>query len=210
MLTLLRNKCTVVCISLVLVVLLATSCAPAATPLPPSATPTTAPVATPTVAPTATVPAVPTPTTAPMATPTVAPTAAVPALPTPTLASTGVPASYEEIQRISPEELKALIVRGADIVVVDNQPQSAYEIRHIPGAVNFPWAMEITGPGNLPKDKLLILYCACAHEEDAGDVAMKLITNFGYKNIMLLDGGLLRWVELEYPVQDSFTDACGG
>lgn len=86
---------------------------------------------------------------------TATPTTAPPALPTPTLASGGVPASYEEIQRLSPEELKALIESGADIVVVDNQPEGAYEMGHIPGAVNFPWAMEITGPGDLPKDKLL-------------------------------------------------------
>jgi len=179
--TLHESRRIVVCISLVSVVLLATSCAPAATPTPtplPTATPTTAPLPT------------PTPTTTP------------PALPTPTLANAGIPASYEKIQRISPEELKALIEGGAYIMVVDNQPEGAYEMGHIPGAVNFPWAMEITGPGNLPKDKLLVLYCACAHEEDAGDVAMKLITNFGYKNIMLLDGGWLRWVELDYPVEE--------
>ncbi|MBC7223632.1 MAG: rhodanese-like domain-containing protein [Anaerolineae bacterium] len=111
------------------------------------------------------------------------------------------PSSYEEIQRISPEELKALIKSGADIVVVDNQPEGAYKMGHIPGAINFPWAMEIPQPTNLPKDKLLVLYCACTHEEDAGDVAMQLITKYGYKNILLLQGGWLRWMELGYPVE---------
>ncbi len=60
--------------------------------------------------------------------------------------------------------------------------------------------MEIKSPGNLPKDKLLILYCGCAHEEDSSDVAMQLI-KFDYKKIMLLEGGWLRWVELGYPVE---------
>jgi rhodanese-related sulfurtransferase len=118
------------------------------------------------------------------------------------LTSAGIPGSYEEIQRISPEELKALLESGADIVVVDNQPEGAYEMGHIPGAVNFPWAMDIEGPGDLPQDRLLVLYCACMHEEDAGDVGMQLITKWGYDKVMLLEGGWLRWVELEYPVEE--------
>lgn len=191
----------VVLLMLISVVLAATSCAsPTPTPTPlPTATPTSEVVASPTVAPT-TAPSA-TPTSKVVASPTVAPTTAPAALPIPTLASAGIPASYEEIQRISPEELKALIEGGADIVVVDNQPEAGYEMGHIPGAVNFPWAMEIRGPGDLPRDKLLVLYCPCAHEEDAGDIAMQLITRWDYKNIMLLDGGWLRWVELDYPVE---------
>jgi len=182
------SKCTVIC-SFFLVVLLAASCAPAA---PPTAMPTTVSLPSPTVA----------PTTVSLPSPTVAPTTP-PALPTPTLASAGIPASIEKIQRISPEELKALIEGGADIVVVDNQPKGAYDLGHIKGAVNFPWAMEIKGPGDLPKDKLLITYCGCAHEEDASDVAMQLITKFGFRKVMLLDGGWFKCVELGYPTEKS-------
>lgn len=166
---------------------------------------------TPTLEPTA-APAVPTSTPIPQPTSTTPPQPAETAaaetsegaaapLPTPTLAGKGLPASYEEIQRIPPEELKALIESGADVLVVDTQPEGAYDMGHIPGAINFPWAMEIPEPTNLPKDKLLILYCACMHEEDAGDVAMQLMTKYGYRNILLLDGGWLRWMELEYPVE---------
>ena len=110
-------------------------------------------------------------------------------------------ASAQEIQRIKPEELKRLIESKADIVVVDNQPKAAYDIEHIPGAMNFPWASQIKGPVNLPRDKVLILYCACDHEEDSTHVAKQLINNFGYKNIKLLDGGWLRWMGLGYPAE---------
>jgi rhodanese-related sulfurtransferase len=110
-------------------------------------------------------------------------------------------ASAQEIQRIKPEELKKLIDSKADIVVVDNQPKAAYDIEHIPGAMNFPWASQIKGPVNLPRDKVLILYCACDHEEDSTHVAKQLINNFGYKNIKLLDGGWLRWIGLGYPAE---------
>jgi len=107
----------------------------------------------------------------------------------------------QETQSIKPEELKRLIESNADIVVVDNQPKGAYDMEHIPGAVNFPWAMQIKGPVNLPRNKVLIFYCACSHEEDATDVAEKLMKEFGYNNIKVLEGGWLRWVELGYPIE---------
>jgi len=109
-------------------------------------------------------------------------------------------ASAQEFQLIKPEELKKLIDSKADILVVDNQPKGAYDMEHIPGAVNFPWAMQIKGPVNLPRDKVLIFYCACSHEEDATDMAEKLMKEFGYRNIKVLEGGWLRWVELGYPI----------
>jgi rhodanese-related sulfurtransferase len=109
-------------------------------------------------------------------------------------------ASAQEVQSIKPEELKKLIESKADIVVVDNQPKGAYDMGHIPGAVNFPWAPQIKVPVNLPRNKVLILYCACSHEEDSTDVAEKLMKEFGYNNIKVLEGGWLRWVELGYPI----------
>jgi rhodanese-related sulfurtransferase len=110
-------------------------------------------------------------------------------------------ASAQEVQRIKPEELKKLIESKADIVVVDNQPKGAYDMEHIPGAINFPWAIQIKVPVNLPRNKVLILYCACAHEEDSTDVADKLMKEFGYNNIKVLEGGWLRWVELGFPIE---------
>jgi rhodanese-related sulfurtransferase len=108
-----------------------------------------------------------------------------------------------EFQYISPKELKKLIETKADILVVDVQPKIAYEIGHIKGAINFPWASEIKGPVNLPKDKLLVMYCDCAHEEDSTDVAKQLTEEWGYKssNIKLLKGGWSGWLKLGYPTE---------
>ena len=106
-----------------------------------------------------------------------------------------------EIPRITPEELNKMIESKADIVVVDNQPKTEYNKAHIPGAVNLPWAMEIEGPVDLPRGKLLILYCGCAHEEDSASVADQLIENFGYEEIKLLRGGLSQWQKSGYPIE---------
>jgi rhodanese-related sulfurtransferase len=106
----------------------------------------------------------------------------------------------QEVQSIEPEELKKLIESKADIVVVDNQPKEVYDMEHILRAVNFPWGVQIKPPINLPRNKLLILYCACTHEEDSTDVAGQL-KMFGYTNIKVLEGGWLRWQELGYPIE---------
>ena len=117
-----------------------------------------------------------------------------------TLAISISSASSAELQHISAEELKKWIESKSNILVVDAQPKGAYEIGHIKGAINFPWAKEIKGPVRLPRNKPLVIYCDCTHEEDSIDVATQLIEKFGYdsKNIKVLTGGWSGWVKLGY------------
>jgi rhodanese-related sulfurtransferase len=104
---------------------------------------------------------------------------------------------------ITPEALKELIEKKDDnILVVDTQPKVAYKLFHIKGAINFPWAMEISSPGNLPDDKTLVLYCDCPNEEDSLDVA-KQLQKWDLINVKILKGGLSQWLKLGYPVEKS-------
>ena len=126
------------------------------------------------------------------------------------------------VQQIKPEELKKRIENNdPSILVVDNQPRGVYDLGHIKGAINFPWALDIQTPGTLPRDKMLILYCDCVHAEgsidvsdklstesdscsandDATDVANQLEVKFGYKNIRILEGGWSRWQQFGYPIE---------
>ncbi len=109
--------------------------------------------------------------------------------------------SAQEVPRIKADELKKMIESKADIVIVDTQPKGAYEIGHIKGAINFPWAKEIKDPKKLPKNKLLVLYCDCGHEEDSIDVATQLINRWGYSNIKILEGGWSGWLKSGYPTE---------
>ncbi len=118
-----------------------------------------------------------------------------------TLVVSVLSASAAELQRISAEELKKLIESKANILIVDVQPKGAYEIGHIKGAKNFPWAMDLKSHGNLPKNKTLIVYCDCAHEEDSIDVSRQLQEKWGYTDIKLLEGGWSQWVKLGYPTE---------
>jgi rhodanese-related sulfurtransferase len=107
-----------------------------------------------------------------------------------------------EFQQIKPEELKEMIEsKKADFLVVDAQPKGAYDAGHVKGAINLPWAPELNKPKNLPQNKILIIYCDCAHEEDAIDTATQLMEKWGYTNLKLLEGGWSKWQELGYPVE---------
>jgi rhodanese-related sulfurtransferase len=104
-----------------------------------------------------------------------------------------------KVELITAEELKKLMDEGADVVVVDTQDERIYPIKHIKGAINFPWAPVIREPINLPRTKLLIIYCGCAGEEASKSVAGQLISDWGFKQVKVLDGGFNRWLKLGYP-----------
>jgi rhodanese-related sulfurtransferase len=113
-----------------------------------------------------------------------------------------VPAWSEEVQQISPQEVKKMIEsKKTDFLIVDVQPKGVYDLGHIKGAINFPWAADLESPGKLPKNKLLILYCDCAHEEDSKSTATQLMEKWSYTNVKALKGGWSGWVKLGYPTQ---------
>ncbi len=107
----------------------------------------------------------------------------------------------DKVERIAAEELKKLTDEGADIIVVDTNDEETYKMKHIKGAINFPWAPVIREPINLPRGKLLIIYCGCAGEEASKNVARQLMSNWGFKQIKVLDGGFNRWLRLGYPTE---------
>jgi rhodanese-related sulfurtransferase len=117
------------------------------------------------------------------------------------LGSQVISVSAADFALIKPEELKKLIdSKKADFVVVDTQPKGVYDMGHIKGAISFPWEMELKNPGKLPKDKTLILYCDCGHEEDSMDVANQLKKKWSYTNLKILEGGWSKWQELGHPI----------
>jgi len=104
-----------------------------------------------------------------------------------------------EVQFIQPAELKKMIEGRADIVIVDSQIKGAYDAGHIPGAINFPWSEHLKSAGGLARTKPVIIYCACGQDEKSTDMAGQLMSRFGYKNVKVLKGGWLKWLELGYP-----------
>jgi len=108
-------------------------------------------------------------------------------------------------QFITPAEIKKMMdAKDTTFVLVDTQPEEAYAEGHVPGAINFPWVPQVKPPVPLPRNKMLVLYCPCQHDEDSIDMYKKL-AEFGYLNTKILEGGWYKWVALKYPVDG--TDA---
>lgn len=97
-----------------------------------------------------------------------------------------------------PEELKRHIDQKSDgVVIVDTAATPIWEEEHIPGALSFPWVRDISLPVPLPRDKMLVIYCACKDHEDSADMAKKL-ARFGYLDVKVLKGGWFKWLDLGY------------
>jgi len=102
-------------------------------------------------------------------------------------------------QAVAPGDvLKMIEAKRADIALVDTQPADGYAEQHIPGAINYPWVMQIKNfPIPLPRNKVLIFYGSCPN--DTSDMVKKL-AEFGYINSKVMDGGLESWIALKYPM----------
>jgi rhodanese-related sulfurtransferase len=198
-----RTNHTAVCLFLIFVTALATSCGASVTP---TGTPTAGLVATPSDD----VVASPTPTTALAATPTSDLAGSATPIPTEAPIGTpvpeGTPTSPEEVPRITQEELKALMDSGDRIVILDCQPRGAYEEGHIRGAVSMPWRPqldeeEVVDALALPWDVPIITYCDCGPgEADSADVALQLI-RMGFLDVkVLIDPSIRGWMEAGYPI----------
>jgi rhodanese-related sulfurtransferase len=99
---------------------------------------------------------------------------------------------------ISAKDLKKLIdEKSKDIVIVDTAADLIFEEEHIPGAVNLSFAPTLPQPITLPRNKKLIIYCACNAEEESIDTARKL-TEYGYQNVTVLKGGWFGWLDAGY------------
>ena len=62
------------------------------------------------------------------------------------------------VGRITPQELKPLVDRGA-VTIVDVRDSVAYSAGHIPGAVHIPFTRVEGESKYLPKDKPIVAYC---------------------------------------------------
>lgn len=103
--------------------------------------------------------------------------------------------------RISVSELYELIDAGAAPTIVDVRSSTARALdpRWIPGALHVPLDAVARHLEDLPRDRDIILYCACPSEASAARVARVLMSH-GFKKVRPLYGGLDAWVAAGHSV----------
>jgi membrane protein DedA with SNARE-associated domain/rhodanese-related sulfurtransferase len=110
---------------------------------------------------------------------------------------------YESLRmaRIDVAELYELQRAGAEPIVVDVRSATAraLEPNWIPGALHVPLEEIAAQMKDLPRDRDIILYCACPSEASAARVARVLMSH-GFKKVRPLRGGLDAWRAAGYAV----------
>lgn len=116
----------------------------------------------------------------------------------------------DDVPRLTCEELKQLLEKKENIVVIDTRKNSAYDSGHIARAVNIyynpagdPMERQLMLSA-LPADRLVVFYCDCIDDTESSFMAQEVL-NLGYDadKVRVLGGGLLRWLELGYPTEKS-------
>jgi membrane protein DedA with SNARE-associated domain/rhodanese-related sulfurtransferase len=105
------------------------------------------------------------------------------------------------IDRITPEELKMKIEAGEDVIVLDLRRATEFEAQPetIPGAVHLD-AAELEEAQNLiPRDREIVLFCACPNEATAAQMAL-LLRRKGITRIRPLSGGYEGWRSRGFPM----------
>jgi len=110
-------------------------------------------------------------------------------------------AHKRKVRRITMDELNTLIDRGEMPVVVDVRGSATRRIdrRRIPGAIALELEAIENGRAQLPREREIVLYCACPDEASAEHAARLLLTR-GYGSVRALLGGLEAWVDAGYAV----------
>jgi rhodanese-related sulfurtransferase len=108
-----------------------------------------------------------------------------------------------KIARITPEELKGKIDAGEDLIIVDLRHAFDFEAQPqtIPGALHMDAADLEEAHEVIPRDREIILFCACPNEVTAARLAL-LLRSKGITRIRPLAEGYEGWRSRGYPMSD--------
>jgi membrane protein DedA with SNARE-associated domain/rhodanese-related sulfurtransferase len=107
-----------------------------------------------------------------------------------------------DVSRISVDELQKLIAAGEAPVLVDVRGATTQRLdpRRIPGAIAVQLDAIEAGLDELPRDRQIVLYCACPNEASAAKAA-RLLLDRGYTRARPLLGGLDAWIVAGHAVE---------
>jgi rhodanese-related sulfurtransferase len=104
------------------------------------------------------------------------------------------------LSRITPQELKAKLDAGDDILVIDLRVHAAAGAEAIPGAIHIdPWRPKQYNHLEIPPSKDVVLYCASPGEIISSRVALGLRKK-GVVRVRPLAGGFRGWKDCGFPV----------
>jgi len=88
---------------------------------------------------------------------------------------------------ITSAQLRSLVDKP---LIVDMRPEEAYQQSHIAGAIHIDWRFVLSELKQLPKDRLIVLYCDTGILSSKAHLALRLI---GYEQVKVLFHGYEGW-----------------
>lgn len=106
------------------------------------------------------------------------------------------------IARVTPEELKGMLDQGQDVVIVDlrQSPAIDEDPYTIPNALRMAVEEIEQRHHEIPRDRDVILFCACPNEVTAARMTL-LLRKKGVTRVRPLAGGVKAWRERAFPLQ---------
>ena len=89
---------------------------------------------------------------------------------------------------ILPEQIPA--EDWKNIYVVDTRDAEQFQKAHIPGAVNIEWRKVLGHRTELPRDKMVLVYCNAGTLSSQAAMALRVS---GMENVRILQGGFNEW-----------------
>ena len=104
------------------------------------------------------------------------------------------------VRQTTPEEVKARLDRGEKLVLTDVREDREWDKGHIIGSIHLgKGIIERDIESTIPdKNAEIILYCGGGFRSA---LAAENLQKMGYKNVISMDGGWRRWIELGYPTE---------
>ncbi len=107
------------------------------------------------------------------------------------------------LKTITCGELKGMIDKNEDFILVDVLSSESYEEEHIPESINIPLEdIEKKAKTILKKDKMIVVYCG-SFQCTMSSQAAEILTKLGYKDVYEFEGGLQFWKDFGFPLESS-------
>ena len=104
------------------------------------------------------------------------------------------------VREVSVAETQSRLQQNRDAKLIDVREDKEFEAAHATGATHLgKGIIERDIETEVPdKNTELILYCGGGYRSA---LATDALQKMGYTNVISMDGGWKRWVELEYPIE---------
>jgi rhodanese-related sulfurtransferase len=99
---------------------------------------------------------------------------------------------------IAAEDVQRYREAGEAVVVIDLRPPEAFRAGHLPGARSVPLGELRRREVDVPRAGRVVLYAGTPEEATAAYQALRAM---GYRNVMVLAGGLPAWKRLGFPLE---------